>query len=57
MSKRHNAETLAAKAVTCAMDRIAEPEEQAEAVVFLASDRARYMTGHPLAVEGGFLAD
>ena len=38
------------------MNRIAEPEEMAEAVVFMASDRASYMTGHPLAVDGGFLA-
>lgn len=57
MSKRHDEETLKAKAATCAMNRIAEPEEQAEAVVFLASDRASYMTGHPLAVDGGFLTE
>jgi NAD(P)-dependent dehydrogenase (short-subunit alcohol dehydrogenase family) len=28
----------------------------AEAVVWLCSDRASYITGHPLAVEGGSLA-
>lgn len=36
------------------MNRIAGPEEMAEGVVFLASDRANYMTGHPLAIDGGF---
>lgn len=56
MSKRHNPESLKAKARAHPMNRIAEPEEMAEAVVFLASDRASYMTGHPLAVDGGFLA-
>lgn len=54
MSKRHNAETLKAKAAAHPMNRIAEPEEMAESVVFMASDRASYMTGHPLAIDGGF---
>lgn len=56
MSKRHNPESLKVKARAHPMNRIAEPEEMAEAVVFLASDRASYMTGHPMAVDGGFLA-
>ncbi|MFO1378520.1 MAG: SDR family oxidoreductase [Steroidobacteraceae bacterium] len=56
MSKRHNPESLAAKARAHPMNRIAEPGEMAEAVVFMASDRASYMTGHPLAIDGGFLA-
>ncbi|RVT74193.1 SDR family oxidoreductase [Agrobacterium sp. CNPSo 2736] len=36
--------------------RYGEPEEIANAAVFLASDEARYITGHTLNVDGGFLA-
>ncbi|MDH6298072.1 SDR family oxidoreductase (plasmid) [Agrobacterium salinitolerans] len=36
--------------------RYGEPEEIADAAVFLASDEARYITGHTLNVDGGFLA-
>jgi NAD(P)-dependent dehydrogenase (short-subunit alcohol dehydrogenase family) len=38
------------------MRRLAEPADVAEAIVFLASDRARMITGHTLPVDGGFLA-
>lgn len=38
------------------MGRIAEPEEVAGPVAFLASDLAAYVTGQTLAVDGGFLA-
>jgi NAD(P)-dependent dehydrogenase (short-subunit alcohol dehydrogenase family) len=38
------------------MRRIAEPADVADAIVFLASDRARLITGHTLPVDGGFLA-
>lgn len=38
------------------MRRYARPEEIADAVLFLASDSAAYITGHTLAVDGGFLA-
>jgi NAD(P)-dependent dehydrogenase (short-subunit alcohol dehydrogenase family) len=33
--------------------RVAEPDEQAAAVLFLCSDDARYMAGHALVVDGG----
>jgi NAD(P)-dependent dehydrogenase (short-subunit alcohol dehydrogenase family) len=36
--------------------RIGEPIEVAEAVLWLCSDRASFVTGHPLAVDGGALA-
>lgn len=38
-----------------AMGRLAEPEEIAEAVVFLCSERASFITGHDLVVDGGVL--
>jgi NAD(P)-dependent dehydrogenase (short-subunit alcohol dehydrogenase family) len=39
------------------MGRIAEPEEVAEAAVWLCSDAASYVTGHALPVDGGIVAD
>ena len=36
------------------MGRTAQPEEVAQAVVFLCSDAASYITGQPLAIDGGF---
>ncbi|WP_157216389.1 SDR family oxidoreductase [Flavisphingomonas formosensis] len=38
------------------MRRFGQAEEVAEGVLFLASDRASFITGHPLAIDGGFLA-
>ena len=38
------------------MHALAEPADVAEAIVFLASDRARLITGHTLPVDGGYLA-
>jgi NAD(P)-dependent dehydrogenase (short-subunit alcohol dehydrogenase family) len=38
------------------MGRLGEPEEVAEAIAFLASDQASFITGAILPVDGGYLA-
>ena len=38
------------------MKRLGNPEEVAEAVVWLCSDASSFVTGHPLAVDGGMMA-
>jgi NAD(P)-dependent dehydrogenase (short-subunit alcohol dehydrogenase family) len=38
------------------MGRFGEPDEVARAALFLASDDASFITGHTLAVDGGYLA-
>ena len=38
------------------MGRLGRPEEVAEAVVWLCSDAASFVTGHALAVDGGYVA-
>ena len=38
------------------MKRMGQPEEVAEAILFLASDKASFITGASLATDGGKLA-
>lgn len=38
------------------MNRMGEAREIADGVVFLVSDRASFITGHPLAIDGGYVA-
>jgi NAD(P)-dependent dehydrogenase (short-subunit alcohol dehydrogenase family) len=49
---RERADALAAEFQ--ALGRLAEPEEIADAVVYLCSDRASFVTGADLAVDGGY---
>jgi NAD(P)-dependent dehydrogenase (short-subunit alcohol dehydrogenase family) len=43
--------------LNAALQRMAQPEEIADAVLFLASDEARFVTGHALVVDGGQTID
>jgi NAD(P)-dependent dehydrogenase (short-subunit alcohol dehydrogenase family) len=38
------------------LGRFGQPDDYAQAVLFLASDQARFITGQTLAVDGGTLA-
>jgi NAD(P)-dependent dehydrogenase (short-subunit alcohol dehydrogenase family) len=38
------------------MGRVATPEEVAQAAVWLGSDRSSFVTGHPLVIDGGLVA-
>ena len=48
-----NAQNKAVLAAQAPMARIGEPDEIAQAIVFAASGKSSYMTGHILAVDGG----
>ena len=52
---KYTAEEWAERGRGIPMGRCGEPEDIAEAVVFLASDRARYITGQTLHVNGGLV--
>jgi hypothetical protein len=51
-----SSETLAAQGMKLPLGRIGQPADIAEAVAFLASDRAAFVTGTHLPVDGGLLA-
>jgi NAD(P)-dependent dehydrogenase (short-subunit alcohol dehydrogenase family) len=52
----HNAEAKAGLLAGIPAKRAATAEEVAQTIVFLASDKARYVTGQSLGVDGGMLA-
>ena len=56
VAKMHSAKTR--QVYTCAIleDRYGTPAEVASAALYLASEAARYVSGHIMAVDGGFLA-
>jgi NAD(P)-dependent dehydrogenase (short-subunit alcohol dehydrogenase family) len=51
-----NPEMEAALVAGTPMGRLGRPEEIAEAVVWLCSDRASFVTGHNMVVDGAFTA-
>ena len=46
-----------ASIATHAMRRLGEPDEIAEAVAWLCSERASFVTGHAMVVDGGVLVN
>ena len=51
----HDEEVIKALVPFIPMKRVAEPDEMAGTIVFLASDAANYITGSTIAVDGGYL--
>ena len=56
VAQMHTAETRRVYTRAIPMERYGTPAEVASAAVYLASDEAGYITGHIMAVDGGFLA-
>jgi NAD(P)-dependent dehydrogenase (short-subunit alcohol dehydrogenase family) len=51
-----NPEMKAAAIAMQPMDRFAEPEEVAQAIVWLCTNEASFITGHALPIDGGYVA-
>jgi NAD(P)-dependent dehydrogenase (short-subunit alcohol dehydrogenase family) len=49
-------ERLARMLAILLIGRVGEPEEVAEAVVWLCFDAASFVTGHTMTVDGGYVA-
>ena len=56
MMRRSGVGDMAAVAAGLPLRRMGQPDDIAEAVIWLASDAAAYVVGHVLAADGGFLA-
>jgi NAD(P)-dependent dehydrogenase (short-subunit alcohol dehydrogenase family) len=51
-----NAENKAGLVAVVPVKRVGTPEEIAQTILFVASDKASYMTGTSVSVDGGMLA-
>ena len=56
VARMHSAQTRVTYTKAIPADRYGTPNETASAACYLLSEEARYITGHILAVDGGFLA-
>jgi NAD(P)-dependent dehydrogenase (short-subunit alcohol dehydrogenase family) len=56
VAEMHSNETRKTYQSAIPMDRYGTPDETAFAAIFLASEQARYINGHILGVDGGFLS-
>lgn len=52
----HREEMIAQIASDIPMGRLGQPEDVADAVLFLASEESKYITGIELVIDGGILA-
>ena len=55
MNEHLTAEDMAALEEETPLGRIGKPEEVAQSILFLASDRASFITGQVLCVDGGMV--